>query len=64
MKYRDAELTWAEIVRSFAISDKKTKGKVETMGQIIFLACDSESKDNLRGAEMEGIFKISGMDGD
>lgn len=44
MKYRDALLTWADIIRTVVKADAKTNARLDTMGLIVYLACVEEAK--------------------
>lgn len=64
VQYRDAIMTWAEIVRSFAQADPKAKARLDMMGLIIYLACDDEAKAKLRAEETENRLILKGSSDD
>lgn len=60
IQYTDALYTWADIIRSFAKAHPKAKARLETMGLILYLACDDEAKPKIRAKEAQKLLYLKG----
>lgn len=64
VQYKDALRTWADIIRSFAKFDRKSEARLDMVGLIIYMSCDTDSKAKLRAAETEGVLNLKGQTND
>lgn len=55
VQYHATLITWAEITTGFERADVKTKARLESRGQIIYMECDEGEKAKLRAAETEKL---------
>lgn len=60
VQYKDALLTWIDIIRSFAKFDHKSQARLDMVGLIIYMSCDADTKAKLRAAETGGILNLKG----